>query len=369
MNKLFHFVKKEILHILRDSRTILVVFGLPLIQVMIFGYAIRNEVEHVDIMFFDQSKDQTTERLKNKIVSTDNFDYAGSVYNIVDAESTFKNGNAKVVLVLGQNFERNLRNGKGADIQILLDASDPNSATTINNYLTAIIGSFQKELSSGEQMQYTIIPEVRMLYNESLASAKLFVPGILGVILLIVSAMITSISLTKEKELGTMEILLASPLKPWMIIVGKLLPYIVISFINACVILFIGYVVFDVAVKGSLLLLFGESLLYVLVSLALGTLISITSESQQVALMKSLFALMMPSILLSGYIFPIENMPKALQYISTIMPARWYIDIIRSIMLKGVGLEVLWKQTLILATMAFVLISISIKKFKIRLEP
>ncbi|BDD11809.1 transport permease protein (plasmid) [Fulvitalea axinellae] len=369
MKKLLHFINKEFRHILRDPRTLAVIFGLPLIQLLVFGYAVRNEVENVDIAFYDQSGDEVTREIQSKIVATDNFQYAGSVHSPEGIEQCFRAGKAKVVVSFGPDFAKKMYTGQGATAQLILDATDPNIATTVRSYLTAILGQYQASKTQEKGSGPKIRPEVRMLYNENLSSANLFVPGILAVIMLLVSAMVTAIALTKEKELGTMEVLLASPLRPWMIIVGKLIPYLLISFFNLCIILFIGTLVFGVPIKGSLALLFFEAFLFLGVSLALGTLISITSESQQVALMKSLFGMMIPSMLLTGFIFPIENMPLPLQWISTLIPARWFIVILRSIMLKGSGILSLWPETVILLGMFAALVGISMKKFKIRLEP
>ncbi|MCG8476455.1 MAG: ABC transporter permease [Cytophagales bacterium] len=370
MKRLLAFIQKEVWHILRDFRTLVVVFGLPVIQVLIFGFAIRNEVENVPVVFCDKSGDAVTQAVISKVLAGGNFVYAGNISREEAAVEVFRRGEAKAAVVFGSDFGKRYHGGESPQVQFLIDASDPNTATTIRNYLTGILKGFlkQKQEEKGLQNPMLMVPEVRMLYNESLSSAKLFVPGILVVILLVVSAMITSLSLTREKEIGTMEVLLASPLRPWTIILGKLAPYLLISFFNACVILALGFVVFNVPVKGSLGLLFAESLLFVLVALALGVFLSTTSRSQQEALMKSLFALLMPSILLSGFLFPIANMPLPLQALSTLMPARWFIVILRAIMLQGTGIEAFWQETLILAAMAVLLVAASIKKFKIRLE-
>jgi len=235
-------------------------------------------------------------------------------------------------------------------------------------YTTSIIQDFNREMTKTVQTPLNINTEIKMYDNEELKSVFMFVPGLMALILMLVSAMMTSISITKEKEFGTMEILLASPLKPFQIIFGKVTPYLLISFINIIVILLMAGLVFGMPVRGSMILLLAECTLFAITALAIGILISTITSSMQVAMMISLVGLMLPTILLSGFVFPVENMPVILQYFSAIIPARWFIVIVKGIMLKGVGLEILWKETLILSGMAFLLLAVSIKKFKIRLE-
>jgi ABC-2 type transport system permease protein len=234
--------------------------------------------------------------------------------------------------------------------------------------MSSLINDFvlkENQLGSGNIM---IIPEVRMFYNPELKSVFMFVPGIMAMILMLISAMMTSISIAREKEMGTMEVLLVSPLRPLQIIIGKVTPYVFLSFINAFTIIILGNTVFGIPINGSLILLFTESLLFILLALSLGIFISTISKSQQVAMFISLFALMLPTILLSGFIFPIESMPKILQWLSILMPPRWFIVILKSILLKGTGLAFIWKETLILLGMTIFFIIMSVKKFKIRLE-
>jgi ABC-2 type transport system permease protein len=217
-------------------------------------------------------------------------------------------------------------------------------------------------------MPMQIDTEVRMFYNESLKSVYMFVPGIMAMILMLISAMMTSISITREKELGTMEILLVTPLRPTQIILGKVTPYLFLSIINAIVIVLIGHLVFLVPIKGSVIFLMAETILFILMALCLGILISTAAKTQMTAMFISMIALMLPTMLLSGFIFPIENMPKALQVLSSIMPPRWFIIIIKNIMLKGTGILYVWKETLIIAGMATLFTTIAVKKFKTRLE-
>jgi len=253
-------------------------------------------------------------------------------------------------------------------VQLIADASDPNMARLVTSYTTGIINDYIRKLHPNLEMPMQIQPEVRMYFNEEMKSAYMFVPGTMALILMLISAMMTSISITREKEMGTMEILLVSPLKPGQIIVGKVLPYLILSIINAFVIVLIGRFVFGVPVTGSFILLMLETILFILMALCLGILISTVAKNQMVAMFFSMIALMLPTIILSGFIFPIENMPEILQWLSHIMPARWFISIIRGIMLKGTGLLFVWKETLILIGMTLFFVVASVKKFKIRLE-
>jgi len=363
------FIKKEFFHIFRDIKTLLVLFGMPVAQLIIFGYAIRMEISDADIGILDHSKDHVTQDITNKILSSDYFKLKKSFENINEVEAAFQSGEVNEVIVFEPLFAHKLYKDGQAEIQILTDASDPNVATLIKTYTASIITDYQQNLNkSGIGSGFIIKPEVKMMYNQELKSVYMFVPGLIAIILMIVSALMTSIALTKEKEYGSMEVLLASPLKPQIIILGKVLPYVSLSLINAISIVVIAIYVFGVPFRGSFVLFFLESVLFIFTALSLGILISTVAKTQQVALMMSLAGLLMPTVLLSGFIFPVENMPVALQIISSIIPARWFLVIIKSIMLKGNGIEFFWKETLILIGMTLFFIALSIKKFKVRLD-
>ena len=368
MKRFIGFIKKEFYHIFRDTRSLFILFGMPIAQVMLFGFAITNEINNVNIAFFDKSKDATTTEIINKISESSYFSNKQFITNEAEIEAAFKKGAIKAVLVFEKDFSKNLIKKNSATLQIITDATDPNTANTVNNYINSILQKYQQEINQNVITPYTIIPETRMVYNQELKSVFMFVPGVMTIILMLVSAMMTSISITREKELGTMEILLVSPLKPFLVILGKVFPYIFLSIINAIVIIVLSIFIFKMPVEGSLLLLGFESVLFIITSLTLGVLISTISETQQTALMISLMGLMLPVILLSGFIFPLSSMPLPLQVISNIIPAKWFIIIVKGIMLKGVGIAFLWKETLILIGMSIFFTLISIKKYKIRLE-
>ncbi len=368
MNRFYAFVKKEFYHILRDYRTMLILFGMPVAQIMLFGFAITNEIKDAHIAILDPSRDYTTSRLNEKLLSSGYFILDQYLNTPAEIEPIFQEGKVKVVVVYNDDFSQKLLKNNEASIQIIADATDPNTANTLINYISSIFQDFVRLQNPLSKTPLQIIPEVRFRYNQNLKGVFLFVPGLITIILMLVTAMMTSISITKEKEMGTMEILLASPMKPIQIIIAKVIPYIFLSFSISIIVLILGYFVFEVPVIGSLTLLLLEFLLFIIVALALGILISTISETQQVALMLSLLGLMLPTIVLSGFIFPLENMPKILQWISYIIPARWFIVILKSIMLKGSGLELIWKETLILAGFAIFFIVVSLQKFKIRLS-
>ncbi|MDH3710238.1 MAG: ABC transporter permease [Cyclobacteriaceae bacterium] len=367
MKRFLAFVRKEFYHIFRDKRTLVILFGMPVAQIMLFGYAITNEIKDAKIAILDKSKDHLSKRLSEKILSSGYFvleDYLNAEH---EAEGIFQEGSVKMVLIIGEDFDENLQQNHTSHIQLLADATDPNTANTLINYTASIIRSFQSELNDHRSLPLTITPEVRMLYNPNLKSVFLFVPGLITVILMLVSAMMTSISITREKETGTMEVLLASPMQPLQVILAKVVPYLLLSFVNALAILILGYYVFGVPINGSLILLLLECILFILMALSLGILISTVTHTQQTALLISLMGLMLPTILLSGFIFPIENMPWILQMISHIIPAKWFIIVVKSIMLKGVGIGYFWKETLILVGFTLFFVILSVKKFNIRL--
>ena len=368
MKRFIGFVKKEFYHIFRDRRSLFILFGMPIVQILLFGFAITNEINNVDIAILDHSKDANTQEIINKISASKYFSINQLISNEKDIEAVFKKGKVKAVLTFEKDFSKNLIKENKATVQIIADATDPNTANTISNYVNAILQNYQQGLNKNTQISFQIVSQTRMVYNPELKSVFMFVPGVMTIILMLVSAMMTSISITREKELGTMEILLVSPLKPIQVIVGKVVPYIFLSVINATVIILLGLFVFNMPVQGSMFLLGLESVLFIITALALGILISTISATQQTAMMISLMGLMLPVILLSGFIFPISSMPMPLQIISNIIPAKWFIIIIKGIMLKGVGLQYLWKETLILFGMTLFFIALSVKKYKIRLE-
>jgi ABC-2 type transport system permease protein len=369
MKRFFGFVRKEFLHIFRDYRTLAILFGIPAAQILIFGFAVSTDLSNAGVAILDLSKDETTRRLSDKIISSGFFAKTNELLNYTEIDNEFKKGRTKAVFIFEKDFSsRLLKEGK-ADVSIIADGSEPNTATLVTNYSMAIINDFNRELNqSSIEKSLLIRPEVKMLYNPELKSHFMFVPGVITLILILICALMTSVTITREKEFGTMEVLLVSPLRPLQIILGKVTPYFFLSFINVILILILSWLVFGLPVKGSIILLLLESMLYILMSLSLGILISTVSTTMQQAIFISLIGLMLPTILLSGFIFPIENMPKAYDYVSSILPPRYFITIIKNIMIKGTGIIFIWKETLILILMTILFIGLSVRKFKIRLD-
>lgn len=362
------FVKKEFQHIFRDYKTLFILFGIPIAQILIFGYAISMDIKNAGVAVLDLSHDEMTERLTDKIFSSEFFSNTGELFRYEDIETTFKKGKTKAILVFGEDFGSRLQREGSAPLMIIADGSEPNTATLVTNYAMAIVNDFTAELQPQNTIPISVKPEVRMIYNPELRSHFMFVPGVITLILILICALMTSVTITREKEFGTMEVLLVSPLRPIQIILGKVMPYFLLSLVNVVLILVLSWFVFKLPVRGSIILLLLESMLYIMMSLSLGILISTVSSSMQQAIFISLIGLMLPTILLSGFIFPIENMPKIYDYVSMILPPRYFITIIKSIMVKGTGFLFVWKETSILIAMTVLFIALSVKKFKIRLE-
>jgi ABC-2 type transport system permease protein len=368
MKQFLVFIEKEFRHIFRDRLTLWILLGLPVLMLSLFGFAITTEVKNTKMAVYDPSRDVATRTIINKLQANDYFIFTHYLNSPVEIEEFFRKGEVGIVVVFSEQFYDNLLHTGSAQVQLITDGTDPNTATILNTYATNIIMSYQQELSSLNAVSYQVVPEVKLLYNSQMKSAYNFVPGVMGMILMLICAMMTSISIAREKEKGTMEVLLVSPVKPLIIILAKAIPYLVLSLVNLATILLMSVFVLGVPIAGNLFVLVTLSVTFIFVCLALGLLISSMVESQLVALLISGMAFMAPIILLSGMVFPIENMPWFLRIPSNIIPARWYIEANRKVMIKGLGFGSITKEMLILGGMAVVLIAVSLKKFKNRLE-
>jgi ABC-2 type transport system permease protein len=363
----FAFVKKEFHHIWRDKRTMFILLGMPVVQIIIFGFALTNEVKNSRIAVLDNSKDAATASLTAQLDASRYFDLEKNLYSYKQIEEEFRRGKIKLAVVFPPHFNEDLQHFNKAQVQLIADASDPNTANTLTNYATAVIMDYQDRITHDRKLPYTINTEMRMLYNPELKGAFNYVPGVMAMVLLLVCTMMTAITIVKEKEMGTMEIMLVSPMRPQLVVLAKAVPYLVLSVVNISSILLLSVFVLEMPINGSLVLLLFESILFTLVSLSLGLLISSGAQSQHTAMFISLVALFLPTIMLSGYMFPIENMPLPLRIISNIVPAKWYYSIVKSVMIKGIGLGAIWKETLILGGMMTFFLTMAIKRFKIRL--
>jgi ABC-2 type transport system permease protein len=364
------FVRKEMHHILRDRQTLAILLLMPLVQVLLFGYALRTDIRDLRVAVVDPTPDVVTLRLRNRLAATSRFRLVNvSTTTSVIAE-LFERRSADVALVLPTSFAERLGRGDTAQVLLVTDASDPNTGTTMQVYVRSVLADFEQELGSAHAGVGAVRIGIasRMRFNPTLESANLFVPGLIALVLTLVSALMTAISLSREKELGTLEVLLVSPLRPWQIIVGKVVPYLVLGFAITCLVLTAARLVFAVPMLGSLTLLLAESVLFTIVSLSLGVLVAARTSSQRAAMLSALVGTMMPTALLSGMIFPITSMPGWLQPVTRIVPARWFIVIARGIMLKGIGIEYLWRETMVLGAMALVLLVAATRSFHAHLD-
>ena len=367
MKALLGLLRKEVYHILRDRRTLVVIVALPILQVIIFGYAIRTDVDHVRLAIVDPAPDPATLALRARFAAARVFETVAIVPRIGMLEDLFRRGAAQGAVVFEAGFAERLARGLPAGLLIIADATEPNTGSIVAAYAGAVVHSYQQETAPpGKAIR--IEPSVRMRFNPTRESSNLFVPGLMAFVLTIISSLMTAISLTREKETGTMEALLVSPLRPWQIIFGKVAPYLAVGFASVVGVIVEARLVFHVPLRGSLPLLLAEGLLFILVSLSLGILISARTSSQRVAMMGALVGTMLPTMLLSGFIFPIESMPWPLRALSMVVPARWFVLVARSIMLKGVGLSYLWQPSLVLLAMAVVLLTASTRAFHERLD-
>ncbi len=367
MKQFILFVKKEFRHIFRDRKSLLIIIMMPIVQIILFGFALTNEIKNSHIAVLDDAKDESSRTIIRRLDASRYFNVAMYLNTRQDIEKAFKTGRIRLVVVFQQGFRGSLLHSNHAQVQLIADASDPNTATTVTNYASNVIGDYQKELNTQVQVPYMIRPEIRMLYNPQLKGAYNFVPGVMAMILILIAAMMTSVAIVREKEINTMEVLLVSPLKPLLFILSKAIPYIFLSLVNVSTILLVSVTLLEVPINGSLFLLMAESLLFIITAVSLGLMISTLTKTQQEAQMFSLVALLLPTLLLGGFMFPIESMPLPLRIISNIVPSKWFFHIVKDVMIKGLGFSVVWKESLVLVGMTLFLLGISFKKFKTRL--
>ena len=366
MKAFLGFVRKETLHLLRDRQTLGILILFPVLQVLIFGFAVRTDVRDIALAVVDPTPDVATLALRERIAASDRFHIAMLSPTAEPLDLAFREGSIRQALVLPRNVERRIGRGDSLPVQLLTDGSDPNTAGIMQGYAATIIQRWHRDAVPGAP-GLRIQAETRMRYNPTLESAHLFVPGLVAFVLTIISAMMTAISIAREKETGTMEMLLVSPIRPGAIVAGKVVPYIVLGFISVLLVLAAARSVFGVPLRGSLTLLLAESGLYIITALALGVVISTEAPNQRTAMIAALAGLMMPTLLLSGFIFPLDSLPWPLQWLSHLVPARWFLMIVRGIMLKGAGLATLWQETLVLCGMTLILLVAGARKLAIRL--
>lgn len=367
MRRFLSFVRKEFFHIFRDWRTMLILLVYPVVLIVLFGYAVTTEVKNVRVAVLDLSHDVVTSKICGHIAASRYLVMAAAPHSRSEVEAMFRHGDIDVAVIFEGGFADNLRHGGDARVQILVDGTEPNQATVRAQYVQQVLASVKNDIGNAAiSGGFTILPITRMLYNPQQKSEYNFVPGVIGMILMLICAMMSSIAIVREKESGTMEVLLASPLPPACIILAKLIPYFVISCINLTAILLLAFYMLHVPMAGSLICFLGVTLLYILVALTLGLLIS-TLVSTQIAAMILSLLLIIPTIYLSGLVFPLESMPVILRDVSAIVPARWYIDAARKLMIQGADVSYVTFDAAVMAVMEIVLLGISLKLFKVRL--
>lgn len=371
MKQFIAFIRKEFYHILRDRRTMLILIGMPVVQIILFGFAISTEVRDVKTAVLISSSFPDCQKMVERLDASEYFSVEYVVHSPREIQELMKKNRIELAVCFSDNLHQ--ADFRSYPVQVIADATDPNQAVSRSSYATAIllqaIGSM-KTASSPTTLQAT--PPVtlysKLLYNPQMKSAYQFVPGVMGLILMLLCAMMTSVSIVREKETGTMEVLLVSPMPPLGIILAKSVPYLILSLVNLATILILSVYVLDVPIAGSLTALIAVSLLFIFVSLALGLFISCLTHTQIAALLISAMVLMLPTILLCGIIFPIESMPLLLQGLSCLIPARWYVDIVRRLMIEGVPISYLWQEISILILIGIALIALTTRKFNDRLE-
>ena len=356
MKQFIAFVIKETKHILRDKRTMLILFGMPVVMMLLFGFAISTDVKNVRTVVVTSEMSPRTQQAVERLAQSEYFIIAQTVKTPREAERLIRGQKADIALVFTQN----------RGMQIMVDGSDPNMAQQWTNYARQILSPATSQLSPVNSRLSPV--NTRLLYNPQMRSAYNFVPAIMGMLMMLICAMMTSISIVREKEKGTMEVLLVSPVRPLMVIVAKAVPYLVLAFGILVTILLMSRYVLDVPIAGSLFWILAVSTLYILLALSLGLLISNVAQTQLVALLMSAMVLLMPVVMLSGMLFPVESMPQVLQWLAALVPPRYYIEAMRKLMIMGVGIDAVAREVAVMAGMTVVLLAIALKKFNVRLE-
>lgn len=372
MRSIIHIIRKEFLQLRRDRRMLPIVFIAPVIQLIILGYAANLDIKNIRTVICDLDRTETSRDFVSKFTNSGYFEVRDHVYNIKDIDRYLDFGQASVAIVIPRKFGSDILAGKPAQLQIIFDGSESTYATAGVQYATIIVNTYSREIMvnafarlRGASLRIpSIAPAIRVWYNPDLKSKNFMIPGVLALLLMVMTTLLTALAIVKEKEVGTMEQLIVSPIKPYALIIGKLTPFIIIGMIDIVLVLLVATFVFNVPVKGSVFLLFGLCVVYLMTTLGLGLFVSTISKNQQQAMLGAMFFLMMPMIYLSGFVFPIENMPKAMQYVTYIIPLRYFIVIIRGLFLKGVGIHELWGQALILFIFGLAILSLSVFRFR-----
>lgn len=362
MKRLLAFVHKEFLHIFRDAKTLAMVLLLPVLLIIVFGYGVRTEIKNAPIAILDKSNDELSNGLIDKMLSSSYFIDKGRIYSDKDIADIFKKGEIKMVLSIPKNFSKAYHKEGIGQLQVIADASDMNTATALIAYVESILSAYNQEvLQTASAIPIDV--SLKMMYNEEMRDVYMFVPGILALILMLISAMLTSVTLAKEKEMGTLKVLLISPLRIWTIIIGKIIPYLILSIFNTFVAVVLSLWLLKMPLLGSPFVLSLLFFVFLLTVLSLGVFISSLVSSQQLAIFVSIVGLFLPTALLSGFIYPVENMPMILQILSKMIPATWFIEGVKSIMIKGEGIQAIGVQLFVLIGMMLFFVVLSIRNY------
>lgn len=376
MKAIIHFIKKEFIQFSRDPKMFGIILIAPVVQLIFLGYAANLDIDKIKLIVYDQDKTITSRKLVTSLTSAEYFVPVNYVDDYKELTDKLDNGKSVLALVIPKDFEKKIYRKETSKLQAIFDATDGNTASIAAGYFQQIIWQFAQNITL-EILQKTgrkfspvgnITAEVRVWYNPTLKTRNYMVPGIVGLLLSIVTLLLTSLAVVKEKEIGTMEQLIVTPLKSYQIIIGKLVPFIILGFISVIIVLSAMRIVFDIPVKGSLSFLFISAFFFIFSTLGLGLFVSTISITQQQAMMIAVFLVMMPMVFLSGFAFPIENMPKIIQYISYIIPLKYFINIIRGVISKGLGYSELWLDALTLLIMGLFILTVSSLRFRKRLD-
>ncbi len=367
MYKIKHIAIKEVRHILRDPRSLIIAVLMPILMTLLYGYAINLDIKNIRLAVLDYDQTLESRELTGRFYNSGYFLKPLQAPDLNDPENILKSGRASAILVIKQGFSNDLTLQRQYQLGLTVDGADANTASAASSYANIIFSQFLKDhLPPGFTIPGAVI-SAQVLYNPDLKSSHFFVPGLIAVILMMISALLTSITIAREKETGTMEQLLTAPVTPRQIIIGKVIPYIGLALIDGVLILIFGVFHFGVPFVGSILLLLLFGFIYITAALSIGILISTLVNTQQLAMSFAQLVTVLPSVMLSGYIFEIKNMPIVLQYVTRIVPARYFLVIIRGIMLKGSGLSVLWVEATFLVLLTLILLTIATKRFQLKM--
>jgi ABC-2 type transport system permease protein len=374
MNIIFHIIRKEFLQLRQDKKMFGISFIAPILQLLVLGYAASLDVSDMPMVVCDMDHSAASRELVDHFTATGYFSVKGYAERHTDVDQWLDDGHASIALVIPKGFERDLSSGKQAPLQLIADGTETSSASIGFSYASMIVVQYSQNilleslLKRGQHVTPArVTPEVRVWYNPDLKSRNFMVPGVLGLLLMVITMILTSLAIVKEKELGTLEQLIVTPIRPYQLIIGKLAPFFAIGVVDVLLVISFASIIFNLPVKGGILLLIGLSIIFLMTTLGLGLFISTISRTQQQAMMTAIFFFMLPMMFFSGFVFPIENMPVIIQYVSVLIPLRYYFVIVRGIFLKGVGIAMLWQQAAALFAFGAVILGLSVARFQKRL--